>query len=65
MVNKKSAEGEDEECILQAIKMGNEAMNNIYLMNKIGYLYNFNYSKIAYLLGVHKSTINRYYKKNK
>lgn len=65
MVNKKSAEDEDEECILQAIKMGNEAMNNIYLMNKIGYLYNFNYSKIAYLLGVHKSTINRYYNKNK
>jgi hypothetical protein len=65
IANKGSPGDEDEQYILQAIKIGTEAMNNVYLMNKIGYLYNFNYCKIAYLLGVHKSTISRYYNKNK
>lgn len=61
-------QGDDEETtqyIQKAIQMGKQALSNVYLMNKLGSFYNFHYSKIAHLLQVNKSTISRYYNKNK
>jgi hypothetical protein len=51
--------------IEEAVRLEHKALENIFLMRKIGILYDFNVIKIAKLLNVNKSTISRYYQKNK
>jgi hypothetical protein len=48
--------------INQAAKLEKEALKNIFLMKKLGDLYNFNFEKIAKLLNLSKSTISKYYR---
>lgn len=50
--------------INEAAKLEKEALKNIFLMEKIGNLYNFNYEKIAKLLNSNKAAIIKYYKNN-
>ncbi len=48
--------------INQAIKLEKEALKNIFLMEKLGNLYNFNFEKIAKLLNLSKSRVIKYYR---
>lgn len=48
--------------INNAIKLKKNALKNIFLMEKIGYLHNYNCEKIAKLLNLNKSTISKYYR---
>ncbi len=50
--------------INEATKLEKKALKNIFLMDKIGNIFNFNFEKIATLLNTSKSTINKYYKNN-
>ena len=50
--------------INQASELEKEALKNIFLMEKIGHLYNFNNEKIAKLLNINKSTVSKYYQNN-
>lgn len=48
--------------INNAIKLKKNCLKNIFLMEKIGRICNFNYQKIATLLNINKSTVIKYYK---
>lgn len=47
--------------INQGAKLEKEALKNIFLMEKLANLYNFNFEKIAKLLNLSKSRISKYY----
>lgn len=54
----------DKKFILEAIKLKKNSLNNIFLMYKIRKIFLSNKKKIANLIGVHRSTISRFYKKD-
>lgn len=52
----------ENEYITQAIQLKKESLKNHILMEELLKIYQNNYTKIASILGVHKSTISRYFK---
>lgn len=53
-----------EKYIQKALILRKSALKDHELMKKLSIIYNNNYTEIANTIGVHKSTISRYFKKN-
>jgi hypothetical protein len=55
---------DDTSYIKEAVKLKKESLKNIILMKELLRIYKNNYTKIASVIEVHKSTISRYFKNN-